>query len=169
MTQSGSPTKGDIENLHELTDVQTSGVNTSTAITKGKCVYVNGASGLVVVPTSATRPDAGKIRFLPIAQDNTSGSAITDKEAETYKKKCKCIMQLRETTANPGDAFRASRSVAGDISPLPDPATGSGASVISNYQRERLGIILGKPGELEETGNEPSNMSPGDLVVVQWD
>lgn len=169
MTQKGSPTQGDILNKHQLTDVIVSGVNTSAAIAAGLLVYIDGSNGLKVVPTSSTRPDATRIRFLEVAVDNTAaGSTIATKEAETYKHGARVVGKC-DDTITVGQAVRASRITAGRFQKLPDPATGDTASRIANYLRERVGRYLGHVGEIEGTGNEPSNAANGDLVVIEMD
>ena len=169
MTQTGSPTRGDILNKHQLTDVVVLGVNTSTAIVAGALVYKNGATGLVIVPTATTRPDASRIRFLEVAVDNTAaGATIATKEAETFKHGARVVGQC-DGAITINAAVRASRTTAGRFQALPDPATGAAASAIANYLRERLGIYLGHVGEIEETGNEPTDAADADLVVVQMD
>lgn len=168
MAASGSATLGDILNKQQLTDVIISGVNSSTALTKGVFCYINGATGLVVVPIATTRPDASRIRFLEVAIDNSAGSAITDKEAETFKKLCKCVAAC-DGALVVLQAVRASRTTAGRCEALPDTATGAAATVIANYLRERIGIYVGHPGEDQETANEPSDATDGQDVVIQMD
>ena len=167
MAQSGSPTQGDIQNKHQLTDVIVSGVNTTTALVSGTLVYINGATGLVVVPTSS-QPDNSKIRFLEAGVDNSAGAAITDKEAETFKKNARVIGKAQGAIVV-GNAVRASLTNAGEFLTLADLTTSDTVIVVAGYIRARLGIYLGHNGEIEETANEPSDAADTDLVVIQFD
>lgn len=168
MAASGSATLGDVLNKQQLTDVIVSGANTSTALTDGQFVYINGATGVVVVPTGTSRPDASRIRFLEVGVDNSSGSAITDKEVETFKKNARVVAHC-DGAISVGQAVRASRTTAGRCEALPDPGTGDAASTIANYLRERIGIYVGHPGEAQETANEPSAAADDEDVVIQMD
>jgi len=169
MTESGSPTRGQILNKHQLTDVIVSGANTTTALADGVFCYINGSTGVVVFPIATTRPDASRCRFLSVGVDNTlAGAAIADKEVETFKKNAR-VVAVCDGSINVNQAVRASRTTAGRCQALPDPATGHAASAIANYLRERIGYYQGHNGENSETGNEPSAAANGDTVIIQMD
>lgn len=155
MAESGSPTQGDVFNWQELTDVQVGGVAASTSLTAGTFVYQDGSNGLKTVPISSI-PEAGRIRFLPIAADNSSGAA-GDIEAETVKSGAIVVAKC-DGAIVVGDRVVASATTAGQCAAR--AATAAAIEVV-------LGTYLGHVGELDETGNDPTNAADGDLVVLQ--
>lgn len=154
MTQKGSPTLGDVYNWHEITDVQVVAAS-ATNLTDGMFVYQDAANGLKVVPTSSI-PEAGRIRFLPTGYDNSSGT-LGDRELETVKHNAIVVAKC-DGAITVGDRVVASGTTAGRCAAR--AATAAAIEVV-------IGTYLGHVGELEGTGNDPTNASDGDLVVIQ--
>jgi len=154
MTQKGSPTLGDVYNWQELTDVQVTAASANN-LTSGSFVYQNGTSGITVVPITSI-PEAGRIRFLPVGVDNSSGS-IGDYEVETIKSGAIVVAKC-DGAIVVGDRVVASGTTAGRCA----------ARAATTGQLEHvIGTYLGHVGELEGTANDPSNAADGDLVVIQ--
>jgi hypothetical protein len=153
MAQAGSPTQGDVYNWHELTDVQVGGASANN-LTSGTFVYQDGSNGITVVPTTAI--ETGRVRFLPVGVDNSTGSA-GDFEVETVKHGAIVVARC-DGAIVVGEHVKTSGTTAGRCS-----SEGSTELVVGTS----LGVYLGHVGELEETGNDPTNAADGDLVVIQ--
>jgi len=153
MTQSGSPTLGDVYNWHELTDVVTTRASAND-LTSGSFVYQDGTNGITVVPT--TTIEAGRIRFLPVGVDNSGGSA-GDFEVETIKSGAIVVARC-DGTIVVGDRVISSGTTAGRC---------AARNATAANLEEVIGTYLGHVGEIEGTANDPSNAADGDLVVIQ--
>jgi hypothetical protein len=153
MTQSGSPTLGDVYNWHELTDVITTTASANN-LASGSFVYQDGTNGITTVPTTAI--ETGRVRFLPVGVDNSSGSA-GDFDVETVKHGAIVVARC-DGAIVVGEHVRTSGTTAGRC------ATEGATELVVGTS---LGVYLGHVGELEETGNDPTNAADGDLVVIQ--
>ena len=154
MTQQGTQAAGYVYNWHELTDVVTTTAS-ATNLADGIFVYQDGANGIKVCPTSSI-PEAGRIRFLPVGVDNSSGSA-GDFDVETVKTGA-IVVCTCDGAITVGDRVVASGTTAGRC---------AARSATTAELEEVIGTYLGHVGELEGTGNDPTNATDGELIVVQ--
>ena len=177
MVQKGSPTKGDIENKHMLTDVVAVRQAADTSLLKGIFVYQDGANGAKVVPVDDS-VEARRARFI---ENDSNNKAITgiqeglvgDKEVETYKEGAIVIAQC-DGPIQVGDYVRTSTVNAGDVETLPTPATPGGATPtdqnlndIQTWIKMRLAVYLGHAGESSSIGNDLTDAVDRDLVRLQ--
>lgn len=153
MTQRGTQAAGYVYNWHELTDVVTTRASANN-LANGIFVYQNGSSGITINPTSSV--EAGRVRFLPVGVDNSSGS-IGDFDVETVKSGA-IVVCTCDGSIVVGDRVIASGTTAGRC---------AARNATSANLEEVLGTYLGHVGELEGTGNDPSNAADAELIVVQ--
>lgn len=153
MTQRGTQAAGYVYNWHELTDVVTTRAS-ATNLSSGTFVYQDGTNGIKVVPT--TTIEAGRIRFLPVGVDNSSGSA-GDFDVETVKTGA-IVVCTCDGAIVVGDRVVSSGTTAGRC---------AARSATAANLEEVIGTYLGHVGELEGVGNDPTNAADGELIVVQ--
>lgn len=165
MTQKGSPTKGDVYNWHQITDVVVGKIAASANIANGDFVFQDGANGFKIVPTSS-QPNAQRVRFCPIGFNN-SGGVLGARNIETIKKGAKVVARC-DGTINVGEIVKPSTTTAGRVIAIADQATPT-AATNEAILYGRLGIYLGHVGEIEGVDNDPTNAADGDLVVIQLD
>jgi hypothetical protein len=154
MTQQGTQAAGYVYNWHELTDVVTTQASANN-LADGTFVYQDGTNGITTVPISSI-PEAGRIRFLPVGVDNSGGST-GDYDVETVKTGA-IVVCTCDGAITVGDRVVASGTTAGRCA--------ARAATSANLE-EVIGTYLGHTGELEGTGNDPSNAADGELIVVQ--
>lgn len=153
MTQRGTQAAGYVYNWHELTDVVTTRASANN-LANGIFVYQNGSSGITINPTSSV--EAGRVRFLPVGVDNSSGS-IGDFDVETVKSGA-IVVCTCDGSIVVGDRVIASGTTAGRC---------AAANATTPDVEAVLGTYLGHVGELEGVGNDPSNAADAELIVVQ--
>ena len=162
MTASGSSTLGDVQNKgSDDVIVQVWPVAASTAITKGKLVYLDGTNGAKVAPTTGA-VYASRIFFAGTDADNTNGSA-GDVSVTVYGPNAIVIGKAQGNIAV-GRLCQASETTAGSFmewaEPADESATATFSSVSINANKvanlKKLAIYLGHAGEGLEIGNAPT-------------
>lgn len=177
MTQKGTPTRGDIENKHLITDVILLRQAANTSLDNGKFVYMNGASGAVIAPTDDS-VEARRLRFIENSSNNLTITGfqdgnLGDQEVETYKTNAIVIAQC-DGPITVGSYVRNSTVTAGFVMALTTPASPSGATPtsqnlddVTSWQKLKLGLYLGHNGEDSSIGNDPTDAVDQDLVRIQ--
>jgi hypothetical protein len=153
MAQKGSPTKGDVKNWEQITDVSVGKIAATTDIANGTFVYQDGANGLKTATSSIA---ASRVRFCPVGFDNNP-TVTPQRELETIKTGAIVVCEAAGAIVV-GDGVRISALTAGDVSAMSATTTNLEVSI---------GRYLGHVGEVEGTGNEPTDAVANDLILVQ--
>lgn len=167
-----TPVEGAVENLDVVRDKLVGNQAISTTLSNGRLVYLDGANGYKVVPTTGI--EAGRIRFaygIPVG-GQTSNATLGNKKVQTVKSgaivigKCDGAITVGQRCRSSTTGGKEGQFLAIADPTEPGAAYGEAAAdSLYHYVRQGVAIFLGKASGAggQTTNTDPTDGADGDL------